>query len=120
MLLDVFSIFGDLATDITSKSWERHRLIRHVDTVGVKLVLLQVTFSYTFITNITECVLGGGGRLPDLVIVFQQGGVILGVLRPVVRHLLFLGTLPELVTVLTGLKFSSSSPSRRLKGIRGG
>ena len=58
VLLDVFSIFRDLATDITCKGWERHRLIRHVDTVGVKLVLLQVTFSYTFITNITECVLG--------------------------------------------------------------
>ena len=58
VLLDVFSIFRDLATDITCEGWERHRLIGHVDTVGVKLVLLQVTFSYTFITNITECILG--------------------------------------------------------------
>ena len=58
VLFDVFSIFRDLATDITGEGWEIHRLISHVDTMGVKLVLLQVTFSYTFITNITECILG--------------------------------------------------------------
>ena len=103
MLLDVFSIFGDLTTDITREGWQIHRLIGHVDPVCVKLVLLQVTFSYTFITNITERILGGGGRLPHLVIMFQQGGVVLGVLRPVVRHLLFLGSLQVLGTILAGL-----------------
>ena len=58
VLFDIFGIFRDMSTDVTSKGWEIHCLIRHVDTVGVKLVLLQVTFSYTFITNITECILG--------------------------------------------------------------
>ena len=120
VLLDVFSILGDLTTDITGEGGEIHRLIGHVDPVGVELVLLQVTFSYTFSTNITEGILGGGGRLPHLIIVFQQGGVVVRVFPPVMRHLLFLGTLPVLGAILAGLEFSSSSSRWWLECLRGG
>ena len=117
MLLHIFSVLGDLTTNITSKGWKVHRLIGHVEPVSVELVFLQVTFSDTFITNITEDILGGGGGLPHLIIVFEQGGVIIRMFSSVMRHLLFLRALGELVTVLTGMKFSPSRSWSCLKCI---
>ena len=59
VFFDVFSVLGDLTADITSKGGKVHRLVSHVEAVSVELVFLQVTFSYTLITDITERVLRG-------------------------------------------------------------
>ena len=104
VFLNIFCILRDMSTNVTSELRSIHSFVIKVHSMSVKLVILQVAFSDTFVANITKGILRGRSRLPNFIVMFQKNAVKLRMLFPVMGHLLSFSSFNKLRTLTARLQ----------------